>query len=130
MAMTSRTKILVVAAVSALLGSFLLGFVPQYRRVKQLEAELSAGSSRIQSLESEAKFARLRDLASALFLETVNQNYGTASGRASELFNHVRSVASDPAASEYRSTLDGILALRDSVIGNLAKSDSSAQKQV
>jgi hypothetical protein len=83
-----------------------------------------------QALESATKLAKARDLASALFIETVNKNYGTASKRASEFFDHIRSVMNDSAVSNYRGELEWMLGQRDSVIANLVRSDPSLQKQV
>lgn len=128
MPLRGRTKIRIGAGALALFGAYLLGFVPQYLRGRQLEAELRAERRRIEALESGAKLASARDLASVLFIETVNRNYGAAASRASEFFNHVRSIVTDSDAA-HRDALEWILAQRDSVIASLARSDPAAQKQ-
>jgi hypothetical protein len=110
MPITARIKIQIVLGIVALLGSFLLGFVPQYRQVSELKSQLQDERRRLDTLELDAKLAAIKHRAGALLLETVRQKYGSASTRASDLFNHVRSMANDPAASDYRSALDGILA--------------------
>jgi hypothetical protein len=129
MQIPARTKIRIGAALAALIVSFLLGFVPQYRKNTRCEEGLRTQRARIQALESDVSLGRARDLAAALFIETVNRNFGNATSRASDFFNHVRSVLSASGASGSRADLEWLLAQRDAVITTLARSDPAVQKQ-
>ncbi len=130
MPVSTRTKMLAGAIVAALVGGYLAGFIPQYSRIRDMRTQQEADHNRVQTLEAEAKLDKATGLASAMFIDAVNKNYGTASARATEFFNHVRSIMDEPVTPEQHATLEWMLGQRDAVISALAKPDPAVQAQI
>lgn len=108
-----------------LLGGFLLGFVPQFRKASALRNELRGRDERIARIEREASLSRARDLASLLYLELTRRNYGIAAQQCCCLFYLVRTMRSD-SAPELRTVLERVLSHREAVTAGVVKSDPAA----
>jgi len=107
----------IVAAI-ALIAVFLVGFVPQYVKVKRLENEL-------RQSRQEAAGAELRDLIGFAYVQASQKNYGLTAETSSRFFNRVREVANQTQDANRRKGLEDLLALRDSVTAALAKGDAA-----
>jgi hypothetical protein len=79
-----KNKILVVAV--ALIGVFLLGFIPSYVKANRLESELR------QSRQDGAG-AELRDLIALAYVQANQKNYGLAAETSGRFFNRVHEMA-------------------------------------
>jgi hypothetical protein len=126
--MTTRTKLAWGAAAAA--AAFLLGFVPQYRAARALEADLRAAQDKVRTLESEAELARLRDLAGQMFLESVAMNYGVAREHSARLFALAEEIAVKTSDPRLRDMLNGILKERDRITAGLAEGKGAAQADI
>ena len=106
-----------VTAVIALVVVFLAGFVPQYVKVNQLDAELRQARQTCTSAE-------LRDLAGLRYVQANQKNYGIAAGIATRFFNRVREVSSQtPEANANKKMYEDLLISRDKITAQLAKGD-------
>jgi hypothetical protein len=117
--MTQRTKLISAAAVLA--AMFLLGFVPQYAKVRALRTEASDGQERTASLQGKLKLAELRDLMGMVYLEANRKNYGVARQHATQFFTKADQLATETADPGLRSALQSILEHRDHVTAGLAE---------
>ena len=124
---STKTRNLVVLGAILLVVVFLLGFVPQFRNAGRLQGELNSRDQRIAQLERQAALSRARALASLLHLELTRKNYGVAEKHATDFFNHVRSIVSDPAFQPLKGDFDQFLGQRDAVISSIAKADPAAE---
>ena len=106
-----------ILAAIVLIAVFLVGFVPQYVKVKRLENEL-------RQSRQEAAGADLRDLIGFAYVQASQKNYGLAAETSSRFFNRVRKVANQTQDANRRKGLEDLLALRDSVTAALAKGDA------
>jgi hypothetical protein len=107
-----------IAAAIALIGVFLVGFVPQYVKVNRLENEL-------RQSRQEATGADLRDLIGFAYVQASQKNYGLAAETSSRFFNRVREVANQSKDANRRKSLEDLLTMRDSATAALAKGDAS-----
>ena len=111
-----KTVAIVVAAF--FLGGFLLGFVPEYRKASKLAQQLQ--SARLQS-----KLREIRAWASLSYIDATKLNYGSAAEDSERMFGLAREVANDTKDDVLRSSLNGLLTFRDTVIGKLSAADAS-----
>ena len=117
--MTRRTKLIV--ALAALAVVFLLGFVPQYGKVRALRDEVGAADARIVSLQSKLKLAELRDLMGLVYLETNQKNYGVARQHSTQFFTKARQFTGETSDPGLTTMLQEILQQRDDVTAGLAE---------
>ena len=108
-------KAIIVAIV--LVVVFLVGFVPQYLKVNNLEAELRQARQGNTSAE-------LRDLAGLTYFQANQKNYGIAAGTAGRFFNRVREVANQTPDANARKSYEDLLISRDKITAELAKGDA------
>lgn len=109
--------------VAALTGGFLVGYVPGCTRAGALQ-------SRLDRAEQAASFSTARDLASMLYVEIANRNYGNAADLSSRFFDQVRMLSEQTGDQETRGRLQQILAEREAVSSGLAKNDPGIEPQV
>jgi len=110
-------KAIIVAIV--LVVVFLIGFVPQYLKVNNLEADLRQARQANTSAE-------LRDLAGLAYFQANQKNYGIAAGTAQRFFNRVREVANQTPDASAKKTYEDLLTPRDKITAELAKGDPAA----
>jgi hypothetical protein len=111
--MTNKAILIAVAIV----GVFLLGFIPQYMKANRLDSELR------QSQEAYAG-ADLRDLSALAYLQANQKNYGLAAETSGRFFNRVREVANTTQDASRRKALEDLLVPRDRITAALAKGDA------
>ena len=125
----NRKLCLIVGAV-LVVAAFLLGFVPQYLKGRDLESQLSAVRQQLNSEREKSQMDELGLLSGHIYLETDLKNYGLASQYSSKFFDRVRAIMSQAPNSTRQSFLQDALAQRDSVTGGLAKGDPSTVSAV
>jgi hypothetical protein len=112
-----KNRIMVV--IILLIIVFLVGFVPQYLKVKRLENDLSVA-------RQENALAQLRDLAGLIFVQASQKNYGLAAGTSKQFFSRTREVANRAPDANRRKALEDLLASQDKITAELAKGDPEA----
>ncbi|PYR66462.1 MAG: hypothetical protein DMG20_12915, partial [Acidobacteria bacterium] len=83
-----------------LVGGFLLGFVPEYLKNRELRSQLQDPQKTISSLKLQVQLAELRDTASLVLLELSRQNYGLARDYFGQYYEKLKEAAEavqDPA---------------------------------
>jgi hypothetical protein len=109
-----------------LLAGFLIGFILQYSRLRQLQKELSASSTQLGSCQSSQQLSQLRDTATMMYLEVVQKNYGKAGEYSKVFFDKAQQILSSTDDPSLRNLLRDTLAIRDQITGDLAKGDAGA----
>jgi hypothetical protein len=69
-----------------LLAGFLIGFILQYSRLRQVQQEVSASTTQLGSCQSSQNLSQLRDAATMIYLEVVQKNFGKAGGVLESVF--------------------------------------------
>ena len=109
-----------------LLAGFLIGFILQYSRLRQVQKELSASTTQLGSCQSSQQLSQLRDTATMMYLEVVQKNYGKAGEYSKVLFDKAQQILSSTDDPSLRTLLRDTLAIRDQITGDLAKGDAGA----
>jgi len=112
-----KNRIMVVIILLSIV--FLVGFVPQYLKVKRLENDLSVA-------RQENALAQLRDLAGLIFVQASQKNYGLAAGTSNQFFSRTREVANRSPDANRRKALEDLLASQEKITAKLAKGDPEA----
>ncbi len=119
-------RIQTVAAVAgvALLAGFLMGFLPERSKMMGLRSALESAEQRVETYRRDSEVNLLRDLAARMYLDAEANNYGLASGTATEFFDRVSKLAANT-AGRLASDLNAIAKQRDQVTGALAQTNAN-----
>lgn len=105
-------KALLIVAGSLVVVAFLLGFVPQYLKVRDLANQLR---EQLNSERDKSQMDELGLLCGYVYLQTNLKNYGLAGQYSTKCFDRVRAMNGQSA-----------LAKRDSITQGLAKGDPAS----
>jgi hypothetical protein len=103
-----------------LVGGFLLGFVPEYLKNRDLRAQLQNPQKTIDALKLQLQMSDLRDAASLMLLELSRQNYGLARdsyGQFSAKLKDSIDTVQDPVLKK---SLEDLATMHESLTGELA----------
>ena len=103
-----------------LLGAFLLGFVPEYLKNRDLRSQLDNPRKRIDALNLQLQMSELRDQASLMLIESSRQNYGLARDYAGQFYSRLNDVIESVQDQAIRKSLQELASTRDSVTEALA----------
>jgi hypothetical protein len=95
-------------------AGLLIGFIPQYLKVRDLKRQVNVCNAAFQLSEA-------RRLATLTYVSATQLNYGNASEYANQFFDRVRQIAASTTDASGRSMLTDVLSARDKVIDDLSK---------
>jgi hypothetical protein len=113
-----------------LIVGFLGGFILQYARLQQFQKELSVSTRQLGSCRSSEQLSQLRDKATMMYLEAVQQNYGLAGEHAKDFFDQAQRIVGATEDPALRNLLRDTLATRDQITGDLAKGNAAALAEI
>jgi hypothetical protein len=113
-----------------LIIGFLTGFILQYARLQRVQQELAASAKQLAICQSSDQLSQLRDLATMMYLETVQKNYGKAGEYSKVFFDQAQRIASGTEDPALRNLLHDILSTRDQTTVDLAKGDAAALSEI
>lgn len=113
----SRNSIILVAIL--LITCFLAGFLPSYAKALDLEKDLHVAQQENNSLQ-------LRDIASLLYLQAIQKDFGLAAETSTRFFDQVRDVAAETSDPIDRARLEELLTNRDRITSELARGTPEA----
>ena len=116
-------KTLGIAGLSLFAVGFLLGFVPQYLKVRDLQQQLDAARLDVIAGKEAMQRQELGLLIGHVYLESNRKNFGLASQYSTRFFDAARAMAGQTSDTNWQSLLQSLLAKRDAVTGGLAKAD-------
>jgi hypothetical protein len=117
-------KTLLIAIVALVVAAFLLGFVPQYLKARDLGSQAGMFRQQLNSEREKSQMDEIALLCGYVYLETNLRNYGLASQYSTRFFDRVRAMTIQAPDSGRQAFLQAALAQRDLVTGGLAKGDS------
>lgn len=121
--MSTRTKIILGAAV--LLGSFLLGFIPQILENWRLQGEIARLQSEVSVAQRQAEIDALRNLAGRMLLEALQKNYGVAQELSTSYFDKTQKLEAEADNPALMAPLSQLLADRDAITAALTQGSPS-----
>src|SRR5579863_2198055 len=116
---------LLIAGGTLIVAAFLLGFVPQYLKARDLASQLGAARQQLSAESEKSQMDQIALLCGYVYLETNLKNYGLASQSSTKFFNRVQVMTGQSPDSNRQVFLQASLAKRDLVTGGLAKGDPS-----
>jgi hypothetical protein len=118
-------KILLIVGGSLVVAAFLLGFVPQYVKARDLASQLGAERKQLNSEREKSQMDELGLLCGYVYLQTNLKNYGLAGQYSTKFFDRVRAMNGQAPDSSRQAFLQSALAKRDSITQGMAKGDPS-----
>jgi hypothetical protein len=103
-------------------GGFLLGFVPEYMKNRNLQAELQGPQKIIDSLQLQIQLGELRDAASLMVLELSRQNFGLARDHSVEYYTKLKDLIDAGPEPALKKSLEELAATRDAIDKELTNS--------
>jgi uncharacterized protein YoxC len=103
-----------------LAGGFLLGFVPEYLKNRELQKSLENPQKTIEALTLQVQMGELRDLAGLMLLELSRQNYGLARDYSTEYYNRIKDTINAVQDEGTKKSLEELASTRDSLSASLA----------
>lgn len=123
-------KMLLIVGGGLVVAAFLLGFVPQNLKVRELDNQLGLARQQLDSERAKTQMDELGLLCGYIYLETNLKNYGLAGQHSPGFFDRARAMMGQAHDSSQQSFLQEALAKRDSITGGLAKGDPSTMSAV
>src|SRR5438094_6626911 len=109
-----------------LIGGFLLGFVPEYLKNRNLQAELQNPQKMIDGLKQQLQMSDLRDAASLMLLELSRQNYGLARDYSNQYYSKLNDAAHAVQDANLKKLLEELATTRDSLATSLSTANPSS----
>jgi len=103
-----------------LIGGFLLGFVPEYLKNRDLRLQLQNPQNTIDALKLQVQMGELRDAASLMLIEISRQNYGLARDYSTQFYGKVNDAIDTAQGPELKKSLQELATTRDSLTANLS----------
>ncbi len=107
-------------------GGFLLGFVPEYLKNRDLRSQLEAPQKTIDGLRAQLQMSELRDQASLMWIELSRQNYGLARDYAAQYYSKLKDMIDSAQDPGLKKSLQDLAATRDSVTADLGAANASS----
>lgn len=136
----SRLRTWILIGVGAAVILFLLGFLPQALKIRELGRQAAAGSTKMTQLEAELARTKVqRDLARAqgdlgLVIYEVNRNnFANAATRSTTFFDALRDATALPGFAQAVSKPEpfrDMLQRRDEISADLARGDQAARQKL
>lgn len=102
-------------------AGLLVGFIPQYSKVKALRQKLSTDTQELASSRVNLQLCHLQDLAAMTYLDATRQNCGSAAEQSSRFFKETQEFANQTTEANLKRALEGVLSARDTITAELAK---------
>ncbi len=118
-------KTLLIVGGSLVVAAFLLGFVPQHLKARDLANQLGAARQQLNSERDKSQMDELGLLCGYVYLQANLKNYGLAGQYSTSFFNRVRAMNGQSPDASRQAFLQSALAKRDSITQGLAKGDPS-----
>lgn len=106
-----------------LLAAYLVGFLTQHSKVRQLEGKLSSARQEAASTQARLQLAQLRDSGAMLYLQASLNRFDSAQEYSTPFFDQATQLAYKTTDPELKKRLESILSLRDKVTAGLARKD-------
>ena len=118
-------KTLSIVGGSLVVTAFLLGFVPQYMKARDLASQLGVERQQLNSERDKSQMDELGLLCGYVYLQTNLKNYGLAGQYPTKFFDRVEAMNGQPPDSNRQAFPQPALAKRNSITQGLAKGDPS-----
>ena len=105
---------------------FLLGFVPEYQKNRDLQTQLQDPQKTIAALQLRVQMGELRDAASLMLLELSRQNFGLARDYSDQYYSKLKDAIDTVQDPTLKKSLEQLTTTRESLAGPLAEANATA----
>ncbi len=105
-----------------LIIGFLLGFVPEYLKNRELQTQLENPKKTIDTLKLQLQLGDVRDAAALMLLELSRQNYGLARDHSMDYYNKLHKLINESQDENLKKSLAELSATQNSLTTNLLTS--------
>lgn len=109
-----------------LASGFLLGFVPEYLKNRDLQGQLQNPQKTIDTLTLQLQMSDLRDAASLTLLELSRQNYGLARDYSMRYYSKLKEAIDAVQDASLKTSLEKVAATTDSLTVSLAAANPAS----
>jgi predicted neuraminidase len=109
-----------------LIVGYLVGFVPEYQKNRELQAAFKEPQKTIHSLQTQVQLGELRDISSLLLVELTRQNYGLARDYSQQYDIKLKSLMDSEQDEALKKLLDELATAWSAMAPSLADANPSA----
>jgi hypothetical protein len=110
----------------ALIGAaYVAGYLPEHRRLVESQQELQTTAVQLADAQAHLRLYALHNRLLGVIEVVREKNYGNAARLSSEFFDGARAEANQNQDAQVKSSLEAVLAVRDTVTSKLAVGDPS-----
>jgi hypothetical protein len=110
----------------ALIGAaYVAGYLPEHRRLIESQQELRTGAVQLADAQARLRLYALHTRLVGVIEAVREKNYGDAAKLSSEFFDGTRAAVNQSQDAQVNSSLEAVLAARDTVTSRLAMADPS-----
>ena len=103
-----------------LIGTFLLGFVPEYLKNRELRSQVQDGQKTLDGMQLQVQLGQLRDAANLMAFEVSRQNFGLARDHATQFYTKLTETINSVQDPVLKKSLEEVAATRDATMQELA----------
>jgi hypothetical protein len=115
-----KTRGRIILWVVLVLGAFLLGFVPEYLKNRELRSQVQDGQKTLDGMQLQVQLGQLRDGAYLMAFEASRQNFGLARDHATQFYNKLTETINSVQDPVLKKSLEELAATRDATMQELA----------
>ena len=119
-------KVHVTLWVVLLVGGFLLGFVPEYSKIRELQTQLESPQKTIDALKVQIQMDELRDAIGLMYLELSRQNFGLARDHASAYYNKLKDLISETNDPALKKSLTELADTQEALTASLTTASANS----
>jgi hypothetical protein len=109
-----------------LLGGFLIGFVPEYSKNRDLRTQMENPQKTIDALRLQIRLDELRDEIGLTYVEASRQNFGLAREHASNYYNKLKDLLDETSDPALKKSLTDLAATQDAVVTSLSTASANS----
>mgnify|MGYP001428686366 CR=1 FL=1 len=109
-----------------LIVGFLLGFVPEYQKNREIQAQLQNPQKTIDALKLQVQMSELRDAVSLMLLELSRQNYGLARDYSAKYYMKLMEAVDTVQDPALKKSLEDLVTMHDSFTINLSAANPAS----
>ncbi len=109
-----------------LIAAYLVGYLPQHNQLTTSENALQSTRRQLADVREQVNICHLENQLLDVIKEVDNNNFGQAQQHSTDFFNAVRGQMTQSTKPNYKSALQSVLEMRDSIMIALSRKDPSS----
>lgn len=128
MSVSSKTMAITVGC--ALVGGFLLGFIPEHISLNSASGNTRDLQQQLSTVQKEEALSNFAVRSATIYVAAEKSNYSMAEDKASSFFTDLRQYTDNLPTGDLKQQLAAALGSRDQIIAGLAKADPTVTERM